>query len=45
MIPERPGLSQNGLLKISATKSILHYVFFEKQQVNFEQVNLLNQQH
>lgn len=42
MIAEGPGVSQNGLLKISVTKSIMHYVFFEKQQVNFEQVNLSN---
>lgn len=45
MIAEGPAVSQNGLLKISVTKSIMYYVFFEKQQVNFEQGNLWNQQH
>lgn len=43
MIAEGSGVSQNGLLKISVPKSIMHHVFFEKQQVNFEQVNWSNQ--
>lgn len=45
MTAEGPGVPQNGLLKILVTKSIMHYVLFEKQQVNFEQVNLSKQHH
>lgn len=45
MIAEGSVVLQNGLLKLLVTKSITYYVFFEKQQVNFEQLNLWNKQH